>query len=127
MGLTQRRQNAKEKDSIALLTPYCFFICANLRKSADRFELFSFELSTQHFPIQFSILPCYLFDVKTGHRLIPGLYAQIFMSLVIRQYPVNSGSKVGGIKGFCKVTVYLVIYHIEQTCHTKDYNRSAAA
>jgi hypothetical protein len=63
MGLTQRRQDAKEKNSIALLTPYsllhtshCFFICVNLRKTAGRFELFSFELSTQHFPIQFSIL-----------------------------------------------------------------------
>ena len=39
MGLTQRRQDAKEKDSIALLTPYfiLFFICVHLRLSAAEF------------------------------------------------------------------------------------------
>jgi len=55
-----------------------------------------------------------------------GLYAQISMSFVIGQYPVNPGSKVGGIKGFCKVAVYLMFNHVRHPTDIKSNNRSTA-
>jgi len=78
-----------EQRCVCLYLTLSAFICVNLRLIYLRLIFF---LSTNNFLIQFSVLPCYCFNIKTGHRLFPGLYTKLFMALFIGQNPVDAVS-----------------------------------